>query len=87
MNLYKMGYIISVSLTDEHYHFMKKNWLSPSKLLQDALRQVEAVKNGELLESNASLNAKISRLADNLDKAMNFIKDRGLSDEFLEEKA
>lgn len=78
--------IKSVCMPLELAIFAEKHGISLSKALQGALRNMEREKNGELLESNASLNQRINRISDNLQNAMRFMEQKGVIDEFLEQK-
>lgn len=81
-----MTSIISVSMPTDMAIFIKKEGISPSFVLQEAIRNIEAVKNGQLLDSNASLQAKVTRLGDTIEKMAQFINDKGFYDEFLAKK-
>lgn len=76
--------IISCSLPSEQLQFCKNKSLSPSFLLQSAIIEKMALDSGEILESNASLVAKINRLTEHISKMMEFITAKGLQDAFLE---
>ena len=76
--------IISCSLPTEQLQFCKNNGFSPSFLLQSAIIEKMAINSGEILDSNASLVAKVSRLTSHIDKMMAFINEKGLQDAFLE---
>lgn len=78
-----MTVIKSISLTDEHAEMVKRDGISLSAVLRRALEEVHAYKTGELLENTASLSKKIERISENLNKAMEFINKKGLSDDFL----
>jgi len=80
-----MTVIKSVSLSDEHAEYCKREGVSLSAVLRAALDRHHAYKTGELLEDNASLNAKIGRLMDNLQKLYKFIEKNGLSDAWFNE--
>lgn len=57
-----MTHIISVSLSDRQYEALKKLFLSPSKLIQQALEQQIAVAEGQTENTIAFKDAKIERL-------------------------
>jgi hypothetical protein len=75
--------IISCSLPSEQLHFCKNTGLSPSFLLQSAILEKMQLNSGEILDSNASLQAKINRLSEHIAKMMEFINKKGLQDDFL----
>jgi hypothetical protein len=78
-------YIIkSVSLTKEHAELCEKYGISLTATLRHALDMKEKEVLGEVLDDNASLNAKIGRLTSHIDKMMAFINEKGLQDAFLE---
>lgn len=81
-----MAIIKSVSLSEEHAAMVKKDGVSLSAVLRTALEQLHLYKTGQLLDSNASLMAKVQRLTENVEKFAKFINDKGLYDEFLAQK-
>lgn len=74
---------VSVPIT--HREFCEQNGLSPSRLLQNAIEEKMKYQSGEILDSNASLVAKISRISDNMQKYVDFIEKKGLMAEFIEQ--
>lgn len=79
-----MAIIKSVSLTKEHADMVERDGVSLSAVLRTALEQLHLYKTGELLETTASLNAKIERLASDKQKMIDFINEKGLFDVWLE---
>lgn len=78
-----MTHIISVSLSDEEYKFLKESKLSPSKVLQDALTYLDTENVTSMLRHNKEIREIKQRL-------IKFIGDKGLLEEYskyvLEEK-
>jgi hypothetical protein len=81
-----MTIIKSVSITKEHDEMIKRDGISLSAVLRTALDQFHLYKTGELLETTSSMSAKIQRLTDNIERFAKFINDKGLYNEFLEQK-
>ena len=84
-----MAIIKTVSLSEDHALMVKREGVSLSAVLRTALEQLLQVKNGEILESNAHLQAKIQRLLDNQQKLLDFLNAKGLFNEYygiLEQK-
>lgn len=74
--------IKSISISREEDEFLTKNNISPSKLIQNKVReminfQLEKAQSPELLK-------KIQRLAETIQKQADFINEKGLLDEFIE---
>lgn len=70
-----MTHIISVSLSDSEYKFMKESGLSPSKVLQDALTYLDSENITSMLKHNREIREIKQRL-------INFINDKGLLEEY-----
>jgi hypothetical protein len=77
-----MAIIRTVSLTKEHDEMIKKYNLKVSHILRKALDELDAYYSGELLDTNASLRAKVERLMSHLDNTYNFINEKGLYKEY-----
>ena len=76
--------ILSCSITKEQDDFLAKSGLSASKLLQRAIDEENKLNSGEILESNASLNAKVERLAATIQGYADFLTKNGLMEKFLQ---
>lgn len=78
-----MTHIISVSLSEQEYKFLKESKLSPSKVLQDALTYLDTENVTSMLRHNKEIRDVKQRL-------IKFIGDKGLLEEYskyvLEEK-
>jgi len=76
--------ILVMSLPQDLANYVKKASLSPSFMLRQAITEQQKLDSGEILESNASLMAKIQRLTEHISKMMEFINQKGLQNDFLE---
>jgi len=70
-----MTQIISVSMSEEQYRFIKDAKLSPSKLIQDALTYLDTENVTSMLRHNKEIRETKMRL-------INFISDKGLQEEY-----
>jgi len=79
-----MTHILSVSLPDQHYKFLKDSNLSPSRVLQDAIIYMDSENVTSMLKHNKELREVKQRL-------IKFIGDKNLLQEYskyvLEENA
>lgn len=57
-----MTHIISVSLSDNEYKYMKESKLSPSKVLQDALKYMGTENNITMAKYNGELRLSLKKL-------------------------
>lgn len=71
----QMTHIISVSVSDEQYKFMKDSQLSPSKLIQDALTYLDTENVTSMLKHNREIRAVKKIMID-------FIGSKGLLEEY-----
>lgn len=78
-----MTHIISVSVSNEQYNFIKQAGLSPSKVLQDALTYLDTENVTSMIRHNKEIREIKQRL-------INFISSKGLLEDYskyvLEEK-
>ena len=70
-----MTHIISVSLSEGEYKFLKESKLSPSKVLQDALTYLDTENVTSMLRHNKEIREIKQRL-------IKFIGDKGLLEEY-----
>lgn len=70
-----MTHIISVSLSDEEYKFLKESRLSPSKVLQDALTYLDTENVTSMLRHNKEIRQAMGRI-------ISFISSKGLQEEY-----
>lgn len=76
--------IISCSLPKELFLLMKRRGISPSRILQEQLKQILAYESGELLETTASLSQKIERMSKTIHSFAEFLEEKGLQNEYLQ---
>jgi len=70
-----MTHIISVSLSEQEYKFMKQSGLSPSKVLQDALTYLDTENVTSMIKHNKEIREVKQRL-------LNFIQDKNLLEDY-----
>lgn len=70
-----MTQVLSVSMPDFMFKFMKDNNLSPSTLLQDAITYLDTENVTSMLKHNKEIRGARDRL-------IKFIQEKGLSEEF-----
>ena len=71
----QMTHIISVSVSDEQYNFMKESNLSPSKLIQDALTYLDTENVTSMLKHNREIRMVKKMMID-------FIGSKGLLEDY-----
>lgn len=81
-----MTRIISISINEADYELIKRLNLSPSKLLRQTLATYEEMISGDMLGDRKALNAKLTRLTEEITKQARFMNKIGVYDDFLEEK-
>lgn len=84
-----MAIIRSVSLTKEHADMVDRDKVSLSAVLRTALEQLHLYKTGELLDTTASLQAKVERLGIYIKEYRAFMEKEGIINKFdgiLEQK-
>lgn len=79
-----MGRIISISLDDRTWELIRLHKLSPSKIFRKAIDDFEQFSASEMVQDRKSLNDKIMRLQDVINKQRDFIESKGVIHEFLE---
>lgn len=70
-----MSYVISVSLPKDCKDWLDRTGLSPSKILQHAIRQ----KSMPAFEEEEQLRNKVSLLSDRLNSVLRYMEDRGFN--------
>lgn len=70
-----MTHIISVSVSEEQYKFMKESNLSPSKLIQDALTYLDTENVTSMLKHNKEIRQVKKMMID-------FIGSKGLLEDY-----
>jgi hypothetical protein len=70
-----MTQIISVSMKEEQYKFMKESKLSPSRVLQDALIYLDTENVTSMLKHNKEIRQAQKRL-------IQFVQEKGLSEDY-----
>lgn len=71
--------IKTVSLTSDEAEFLELNNLSPTALLKAKIDEIKTFRAKPLLD-------KIERLSENLQKAINFIQEKELIDDYLSDR-
>lgn len=77
-----MTHIISVSLSDNEYKYMKENKLSPSKVLQDALKYMGTENNITMAKYNADLRLSLKKITTFINQKDLFSEYSKFSEEF-----
>lgn len=70
-----MAVIVSVSMSEAQYKFIKESNLSPSKLIQDALTYLDTENVTSMLKHNKEIRAAMQRM-------INFITEKNLQEEY-----
>jgi hypothetical protein len=77
---------LSCSISLEHANFLRENPdFSASKILQEGISQLMQNSKDAVVKMR-ELNATIQRITSHRDKLVAFIDERGILDEFLQEK-
>jgi hypothetical protein len=84
--IYKMVSRICVSISETDLELIKRLKLKPSAILRRALSEYEEIISNDMVEDRKVLNLKITRLTNNLTKMARFLNEKGVYDEFLEQK-
>jgi hypothetical protein len=74
---------MTISVEDKHWDMIKRANLKPSHVLREALNNLEINESGQVISNLKIANQKISRLLDQIYKMGDFMKEKGLQDEFL----
>lgn len=75
---------ITTTVTAEQKLFVKSHGLKFSNILDEAINDKMKYASGEIMETNASLMAKIERLMSHISEYTDFINNNNLMDKFLE---
>jgi len=78
--------IVSVSIPIEMREFCYSHALSPSHILRAAIEEKMKYESGELLDSNASLIAKIGRLSSIIQQYTDFLNKKGYMEEYIKDE-